>query len=62
MSNNNNVGSANTSMQSKPPPVDYDSWCRTKGGEEVKFKFVWTIERFSERPEETAKVNPIIST
>ena len=29
-----------------------DSWCRTKAGEEVKFTFAWTIERFSERPEE----------
>ena len=29
------------------PPVTY-SWCRTKGGEEVKFKFVWTTEKFSE--------------
>ena len=30
-----------------------DSWCRTRAaaGEEVKFTFAWTIERFSERPE-----------
>ena len=40
-------------------PVDYDTWCRTKVGEEAKFKFVWTIERFSERPEKTSEVSVI---
>jgi len=35
--------------------VDYDTWCRTKVGEEVKFRFVWTIERFSERPEKNTE-------
>ena len=32
-----------------------DSWCKTKGGEEVKFKFAWTIERFSTRSEENGE-------
>ena len=42
----NNVEMVDTLIQ---PPVD--SWCRTKDGEEVKFRFAWTIEKFSERPE-----------
>ena len=36
-----------------------DSWCRTRAGEEVKFTFAWTIERFSERPEK--KFHPLHS-
>ncbi|XP_023324804.1 speckle-type POZ protein B-like [Eurytemora carolleeae] len=33
------------------PPIDSESWCRTKTSEDVKHTFAWTIERFSERPE-----------
>ena len=35
--------------------LTFESWCRTMGGEEVKFNFVWTIKNFSARPEETGK-------
>jgi len=34
------------------PPIDSESWCRTRTSEDVKHVFVWTIERFSERPEQ----------
>ena len=37
-----------------PPPV-INSWCRTKGGEEEKFTFAWTIEKFSERQEQNGQ-------
>ena len=43
----NNIKDKDTDIK---PPVDCDSWCRTRGAEEVKYKFVWTIERFSQRP------------
>jgi len=33
------------------PPIDSESWCRTKVSEDVKHTFAWTIERFSERQE-----------
>ena len=33
------------------PPTDCDFWCTTKGSMEANFKTVWTIERFSQRPE-----------
>lgn len=33
------------------PPIDSESWCRTKISEDVKHTFAWTIERFSERQE-----------
>lgn len=33
------------------PPIDSESWCRTRTSEDVKHTFVWTIERFSERQE-----------
>jgi len=33
------------------PPIDTESWCRTKSLEDVKHTFAWTIERFSERQE-----------
>ena len=36
-------------------PADCDSWCRTRDGAEVKYKFVWTIERFSQRPEKNTE-------
>jgi len=34
------------------PPIDSESWCRTRTSEDVKHTFVWSIERFSERPEQ----------
>ena len=37
------------------PLIDCDSWCRTRGGPEAKHKFVWTIERFSQRPEKNTE-------
>jgi len=33
------------------PPIDSESWCRTKVSEDVKHTFAWTIEKFSERQE-----------
>jgi len=33
------------------PPIDTESWCRTKVNDDVKHTFAWTIERFSERQE-----------
>lgn len=32
---------------------EVDSWCRTKPTEKVTFKFTWTIENFTARPEAT---------
>ena len=46
---NNNITERDVDIK---PPIDCDSWCRTRDGAEVKYKFVWTIERFSQRPEE----------
>ena len=37
------------------PPVDCDSWCRIRDGAEAKYKFVWTIDRFSQRPEKNTE-------
>ena len=38
-------------------PVDCDSWCRTRDGEDddTRYKFVWTIQRFSQRPEKNSE-------
>ena len=27
-------------------PSSIDSWCKTKCGDEVKFRYAWTIEKF----------------
>ena len=35
------------------PPVDVR--CTTKVGKEAKFRFAWTIERFSDRQEENGE-------
>jgi len=45
---NNNSEEEETPIQ---PPIDSESWCRTKISEDVKHTFAWTIERFSERQE-----------
>jgi len=45
---NNNSEEEDTPIQ---PPIDSESWCRTKISEDVKHTFAWTIERFSERQE-----------
>ena len=37
------------------PPIDCDFWCTTKDGVEAKYKLVWTIERFSQRPEKNTE-------
>lgn len=37
------------------PPIDSESWCRTKVSEDVKHTFAWTIERFSERQEQNSQ-------
>ena len=43
-------------MNNNPqPPVDCDSWCRIRNGAEMKFKFVFTIEKFSQRPEKNTE-------
>ena len=47
--------SNNDGMQN-PTTASFDSWCRTKGGEEVNYSFCWTIEKFSQRPEENGQV------
>jgi len=33
------------------PPIDSESWCRTKISDDTKHTFAWSIERFSERTE-----------
>ena len=38
-----------------PHDIDSWSWCRSKGGEEEKLTFAWTIERFSECPEQNGQ-------
>ena len=52
MSNNNSEEEEGSSLV---PPIDSESWCRTKVGEDVKHTFVWTIERFSERQEQNTQ-------
>ena len=44
----NNIENMDTDSQ---PPVDCDSWCRIRDSAEAKYKFVFTIESFSQRPE-----------
>jgi len=48
-----NVGD-NSQEEDAPirPPIESDSWCRTKTTEDVKNTFAWTIERFSDRQEQ----------
>jgi len=50
-----NTAAVNTDSQEEEPPIcppiDSESWCRTKVSEDVKHTFAWTIERFSERQE-----------
>ena len=48
----NNIENMDTDSK---PPVDCDSWCRTRNGVEAKYKFVWTIERFSQRQEKNTE-------
>jgi len=53
MSGNLLVG--DNSQEEEPPirpPIDSESWCRTKTSEDVKHTFAWTIERFSDRQEQ----------
>ena len=35
--------------------LSFESWCKTKDGEEFQFNFVWAIKNFSARPETTGK-------
>ena len=35
--------------------LSFESWCKTKDGEEFQFNFVWPIKNFSARPEKTGK-------
>jgi len=37
------------------PPIDSESWCRTKISDDTKHTFAWTIERFSERTESNSQ-------
>jgi len=52
MSNNNSEEEEGNNLA---PPIESESWCRTKVGEDVKHTFVWTIERFSERQEQNSQ-------
>jgi len=47
------VGNSDSQEDDSPicPPIDSESWCRTKTSEDVKHTFAWTIERFSDRQE-----------
>jgi len=49
---NNNSEEEDSSLQ---PPIESESWCRTRVGEDIKHTFVWTIERFSERQEQNSQ-------
>ena len=59
MSNNNSEEEEGSNVA---PPIDSESWCRTKVGEDVKHTFVWTIERFSERQEQNSQVKTLNSS
>ena len=53
---NNNSEEEDSSLQ---PPIESESWCRTRVGEDIKHTFVWTIERFSERQEQNSQVGVV---
>ena len=44
------INNESTGLQ---PTVDCESWCRTRKSEDVKHKFVWTVENFTEELEKT---------
>ena len=46
---------SNSNIESGKRKLDVGSWCKTTAGEKVKFKFAWTIENFTERPEKTGE-------
>ena len=46
---------SNNNIESGKRKLDVGSWVKTTAGEKVQFKFAWTIENFTERPEKTGE-------